>query len=66
MKDNKKPVGRPKKTITFDDKQEVRCFSEDKAIIKKAAYLDKVAASEVWRIGALKEAKRIIKKHSKA
>lgn len=64
MNDNKKPVGRPKQTITFDTKQEVRCFVEDKALVKKAADLDEVAASEVWRMGALKEAKRIIKKHN--
>lgn len=65
MKEDKKPVGRPKQTITFDTKQEVRCFEDDKKIVKQAADLDSVAASEVWRNGALKEARRIIKKHNK-
>lgn len=65
MNEDKKPVGRPKQSKTFDKKQEVRCFEEDKTLVKQAADLDDVAASEVWRTGALKEAKRIIRKHNK-
>lgn len=65
MKEDKNPVGRPKQSKTFDKKQEVRCFEEDKALVKQAADLGGIAASEVWRTGALKEAKRIIKKHEK-
>lgn len=64
MNKNKKPVGRPNKERPFDAKQESRCFVEDKELVNKAAKLDDIAASEVWRTGALKEAKRIIKKHS--
>ena len=63
MSKDKKPVGRPKQDKTFDTKQEVRCFEDDKILVKQAAELADIAASEVWRSGALKEAKRLIKKH---
>ncbi len=65
MKDEKRKVGRPKKPVKLDKKQEVRCLETEKENWKEAAEISGVSTSEFMRLTANKEAAKIIKKHKK-
>ena len=64
MNKEKRPVGRPKKSVALTAKQEVRCLESEKESWKEAANVSGVSASEFMRQAANKEAARALKKSS--
>jgi uncharacterized protein (DUF1778 family) len=65
MKDDKRSVGRPKKSVKLDKKQEVRCLETEKENWKEAAEISGISTSEFMRVTANKEAAKILKRVTK-
>lgn len=65
MKKDMKKVGRPKMDVTLDNKQEVRCMSDEKLVWKNAADSLGISVSEYVRKVVNKDALRVLKKQEK-
>lgn len=61
MKKDVKKVGRPKMDVTLDNKQEVRCMSDEKLAWKNAADSLGISVSEYVRKVVNKDALRVLK-----
>ena len=61
MTDKKRTAGRPKKDVTLNKKQEVRCLESEKVNWKRAAEIKKVSVSEYLRQLANTDSKRTLK-----
>lgn len=60
MSESDRRPGRPKKPVTFDDKQEVRCFKKDKQLWQKAAQILDYKTSDYIRQLVNEDAARVI------
>lgn len=65
MKENARKVGRPKLDVTLDNKQEVRCMSDEKRVWKNAADSLGLSVSEYVRKVVNKDASRVLKKQER-
>ena len=61
MKKDVKKVGRPKMDVTLDNKQEVRCMSDEKLAWKNAADSLGISVSEYVRKVVNKDALSVLK-----
>lgn len=61
MKKDVKKVGRPKMDVTLDNKQEVRCMSDEKLAWKNAADSLGISVSQYVRKVVNKDALRVLK-----